>query len=439
MRAADRFHPDALRRMRDDLADVGPGAEVLWIGRVDDEGDIIEVTAAARGGPDRVPALFPHMSRGDAVIHNHPGGDLRPSSADLDVASRLGNQGIGFLIVDDGVERVNVVAAPLPRRRRIPLDPDGLAEILEPGGELSRELPGYEPREGQVAMMCRAAQSFNEGRPFFAEAGTGIGKSFAYLVPAIRWAADNDERVIISTATIALQQQLMDKDIPVVQRLLGTDVAVELVKGRGNYLCLKRLEEAGRDNDLFAGGDGLAGLRDWAESTATGSRSELPFRPAEEDWARVKCEADACPGSLCALFEKCFLMKARRRAADASILVSNHHLLFADLSIRLEGVGPDEAAVLPPYRRIVLDEAHHVEPTATDLFTRSVSLDLLNRYFYRLHRRQGRHGGGLLQRLAAARPSAAEGLLGVLPKLIDAARARAETLDAIGRDRKSVV
>jgi ATP-dependent DNA helicase DinG len=434
--AKEKFHPDAVAEMRRVLAETGSpeSVEVLWVGRVDGEGMIVEVSAAASGDATMVPALFPHMSRGDAVIHNHPGGDLRPSGADLNIASRLGNAGIGFLIVNDDISQVNVIAAPIPRKELILLDVEELSSVLEPDGALSEYMAGYEPRWEQIDLLQMVAASFNSGSPVLAEAGTGVGKSFAYLIPAIRWAADNDERIVISTATIALQQQLMEKDIPFVIDLLGTAVKVALVKGRGNYLCLKKLEEAADDDELFSTGDGLEGLKVWAGETATGSRSDIPFRPAESDWGRIRCEADSCPGSFCAHFDKCFLMKARRKAAEASVLVANHHLLFADLAARRDGAGPDETVVLPPYKRIILDEAHHAESSATDLFSASLSLPSLQRIFTRLLRRKGQSSRGLLPRLAARFPMSSEKFIGEIPPLIDAARGRAETLDALGRD-----
>ena len=437
MNIQERFSADVLISMREHLDDARRIAEsdteILWVGCVDQEGRVVEVTAAARGSAASVPALFPHMSRGDAVIHNHPGGVLRPSGADLAVASRLGNQGIGFIIVNDELSEMNVVAAPIPKKETLPLDLERLSAVLEPGGKLARRMENYEPRVGQIDMLGSVVSVFNGNRHLAAEAGTGIGKSFAYLLPALEWAGTNDERVVVSTATIALQQQLMDKDIPLARELLGSDVKVALVKGRGNYLCLKRLEEAGVDDDLFGAGGDLKAIRSWAYTSADGDISELPFRPSPDTWSRVRCEADACPGPLCKYFEKCFLMKSRRRAAESSLLVSNHHLLFADLAARRDGVGEDEAAVLPPYRRIVLDEAHHAEAGATSLFTSTLSLPALNKIFYRLYRKKGSGGGGLLQRIAEGAPALSERFIGAVPPLIESARSAAEMLNALGR------
>ena len=441
MQIGEIFHQDVVGRMREDMRDAleiirdnsAVGMEILWVGRVDENARVVEVSAAAHGSVDMVPALFPHMNRSDVVIHNHPSGNLRPSAADLGVASRLGNQGIGFLIVDSSISEVNVVAAPIPRQNTTLLDIDKLCSILEPGGVLSENLDSYEPRWEQVDLLKMASEAFNHSKVMIAEAGTGVGKSMAYLIPAIKWAAENDERIVISTATIALQQQLMDKDIPLAQAVTGSDVKVALVKGRGNYLCLKRLNEEKVGDDLFRGGDGMESLRNWSEETSTGSKSDIPFKPDDASWARIRCEADNCPGSFCTYFDKCFLMKARRKAAASSVLVANHHLLFADLHAR-QDAGPDESVVLPPYSRIILDEAHHVEASATALFTSSISLPALNRFFYRISSKKGGVERGLINRLAEKKPAYSEQLLGEIPPLVDAARARSETLDALGRD-----
>lgn len=436
MQVTERFNADTIRQMQEDLADaLATGkqkTEILWIGRVDATGRIVEVYAAARGMPDSVPALFPHMIQGDVVIHNHPGGNLRPSAADMNVASRLGNQGIGFIIVNDDITEMNVLAAPIPKKERHELSVEKLGDILEPQGKLSKYLENYEPRLGQISMLKDVAKSFNEEHHLIVEAGTGIGKSLAYLLPALQWAGLNKERVVISTATIALQQQIITKDIPLALKVLSQDVQVALVKGRGNYLCLKRLEETGLEDDLFGAGNELTALRNWADESDTGEISDLSFQPSMGLWERVRCEADACPRAFCRYFERCFFMRSRRRAAKASILVSNHHLLFADLAARQDGVRQDESAVLPPYKSIIFDEAHHIEDAATSLFSALLSVSSLNRFFYRLYRRKGRHGSGLLQRLAERRPDLSDLFVGELPSLIDETRGKALILNSTG-------
>jgi len=436
MRSHHFIHPDIIERMRDDIADSlkeNPvGVAMLWVGRADDEGFVHELSGAARGTPKMLPTLFPSLDCGHIVIHKHPGGDLNPSDADLRTAPNLDERGIGFLIVDDDVEEINAISTAISGRRDESLDIDELAAILEPEGELSRHLVSYEPREEQIGLLKLVCESFNTAHQLIAEAGTGVGKSLAYLLPAMKWASMHEERVLVSTATIALQQQLLDKDIPLVAQILGFHPKVALVKGRRNYLCLKRLEEASKQEELFFGKEEIHGIRSWAESSFEGSQSDLPFQASEGIWDRVCCEKDSCPGSYCPHFEDCFLMRARRKAAESSLLVANHHLLFADLAVRVDGAGPDEAAVLPAYRSIILDEAHHAEASATDLFTSSISLPALTRLFNRLLIRSARSGAGLFIRLAQQCPNLSEHFIGELAVLLEKARSMAENLDALG-------
>jgi ATP-dependent DNA helicase DinG len=435
MKALQRLSAGAVAALREAIADAG-GNEVFAVGRLGDDGLVAEVTVAARGNETSVPALRPYLERGDALIHNHPSGRLVPSEPDMAVASRVGGQGIGFFIVDNRVEEVYVVAEPVVLRELRPLDPEILAGELEPGGGLDRIIPEYESRPTQVAMLRLVARAFNQSSPCMAEAGTGVGKSLAYLLPALQWAATNDERVVVSTSTINLQQQLVDKDIPLVKELLGLDVPVVLVKGRRNYVCPKRLAEAiDEDEEGLDPGEAreLAAIAEWARTTASGSRSDLPFNPSEPLWSRVCSEADLCHGLSCSQREGCFVHRVRREAAAARLLVVNHHLLFSDLSARLAGVGYDSAAVLPPFHRIVLDEAHAIEESATSFFSESLNRFALARFCGRLHRR--RKGRRLGLALALERLASGEGrtLASRIPEAVQEALDRAEILDRMAQ------
>ncbi len=413
MRAAERILPSVRERMRQEIGAAG-GAEVLFVGRVDPDGGVKAVTAAARGDESSVPALMPHMEKGDVILHNHPGGSMRPSRADIRVASELGARGIGFFIVDNEVEELYVVAEPVLLRKDRPLDLDALAALLEPGGALEGRMDTYEARDSQIGMLRLVAGTFNQGGICAAEAGTGVGKSLAYLIPALGWAGDNEGRVVVSTATINLQEQLMDKDIPLVRGLLGRDVPAVLVKGRGNYICLSRLREALDEKSLFQEDDeALDAVARWAGETATGSRSDLPFQPPAGLWSRVCSEADSCTGLRCPHREKCFFLKARREAAAARVLVVNHHLLFSDLALRVKGMGFETTAVLPPFRRVVFDEAHNIENSATSFFSETLSRPAVHRYMGRLVRTRGRKSAGLFPKIAAVAAGQAD-LNGVL-------------------------
>lgn len=396
MTAASRFTQESILHVRQAISEA-QGNEVLVIGRLDDNRKIYSIIIAARGNEDAVPALKPYLEKGDVIIHNHPSALLKPSQADLRIAALLGNQGIGFYIVDNSVENIYVVAEPVTGRKIRALDSEKLSAILQPGGKLNSCFPTYEERPSQIEMLKLVARGFNEDLICLSEAGTGIGKSLAYLIPAFSWVQSNEERVVISTATINLQQQLIEKDIPLLKRLFGSDPGIVLVKGRSNYLCLARLRESSSELSLFDEvNENLKAIDQWSLTTPTGSRSDLSFFPDDDLWYRVCSEADACRGLRCPDREKCFVLRARREAAAASILVVNHHLLFADLSMRITGAGFESSAVLPPFQRIIFDEAHNIENSATSFFSRSFSCLSVAKYTGRLLRKKKGRNFGLL-------------------------------------------
>ena len=399
MDISERFSRDAAL-FASHAIEEAEGNEVFFVGTFNEEGQLASLEAVARGDELSVPALEPFVEAGDVLIHNHPSGHLKPSGPDLQIASALGNRGIGFYIIDNRAERVYCVAEPARKRRVVPLDGKLLRELMLPGGKLSTIFHDYESRDSQVGLMESVLTAFNDGRILIAEAGTGVGKSLAYLIPSLAWALSNGERVLISTATINLQQQLIEKDIPLASRLLPGKLKSVLVKGRGNYICLRRFNEALEEDSLFReSGDELETVRQWLTSTDTGSRSDLPFYPLQESWAKICSETDACMGLRCRWREQCFVLQARREAASANILVVNHHLLFSDLSLRLHGAGFEGGAVLPAFSRIIFDEAHTIERSATSFFSRSFRNSSLQKQLARLMRQQGRKRFGIIPKL----------------------------------------
>ena len=427
MKSGERLDIEVIRRMREAIADAD-GNEVLFVGSFGESGLVEEIQEAARGDDSAAPALYPFMERGEVVIHNHPSGLLKPSSADLQVAGKLGNQGVGFYLIDNEVGRVYCVSEPVQTAPERPLDIGELAGCLMPGGRLSEIFPDYEPRDVQVEMLEAVGAAFNERLYAVVEAGTGVGKSLAYLLPSARWALQNDERVIISTATINLQQQLLEKDIPLVERLLGSSVNATLVKGRGNYLCLRRLQDAANEMSLFQQENSeLEAVRKWAETTADGSRTDLSFYPSSEIWGMVCSEADACMGLRCPHREGCFVIKARRNAAASNLLVVNHHLLFSDMAARLEGAGFEGTAVLPPTKRIIFDEAHAVERNATSFFSTRYNKLSLFKQLRRLYTRRGEKSYGLA--VSVQRFSEKPEAFKPVPSLVYSIRETAERLD----------
>jgi len=423
MDASERFSPEAAESLRLEIEENG-GNEVFAACRLGEDGRVAEVLVVARGTKSAVPALAPYYERGDVIVHNHPSGTLRPSEADVGISAEAGSAGVGSYIVNNAVSRVHVVAEPARRKPFVMLDEDEIAGVLEEGGKLSTLIESYEPRGSQVRLARDVTNSLNEGTVLAAEAGTGVGKSFAYLVPAFAWAVRNEERVVVSTATINLQKQLIDKDIPVVQRLFKKRTKAVLVKGRGNYVCRIRLGEALDEEGLLAGEDHpLRRIEAWAGTTATGDRADLSFFPDEPTWSRVCSESDACLGLRCPRREECFVLRARREASDAQVVVANHHILFADLARRMNGAGYETTAVLPPFRALVLDEAHAIESSATDFFSAELTRFSVNKRLSRLSRRRGRRSFGLVPRLEEMRAFPREKLERIAPAIIAARRA----------------
>ena len=386
------------------------GREVCFVSTLDEEGVVQTARVVARGDVGSVLALPGFARRGEMLLHNHPSGLLEPSGADYDVAARMHDEGIGFGIVDNDARALYVVVE-VPREDvAVRLDPAAIAHDLGPDGPIALQHVRYEDRESQRAMAAAIARVYNEGGVGLLEAGTGVGKSLGYLVPALRWAAANGERTIVSTNTINLQEQLVGKDLPFLAKALGDQkVRFALLKGWRNYLCRARLQQATTGAaQLFEDGmaQELATLAAWAERTADGSLADLPTPPRPEVWDEVSAEGDICTRMKCEHFEQCFVFKARRAAAQADVIVVNHHLLLSDLAVRRAAQNWEDAAVLPAYGRLVVDEGHHLEDAAATHLGATVTRRGLQRLVSRLDRR----GKGLLPALVM-RLSASNDLL----------------------------
>ena len=377
------------------------GREVCFVCTIDDEGVVRTARVAARGDVESVLALPGFAERGEMLVHNHPSGLLEPSDADLAVASHMHDDGVGFGIIDNDARELYVVVE-VPRTvPDTPLDADAIDADLGPDGPIARLLPKYEDRPAQRELAAKIAQLYNDGGVGLLEAGTGIGKSLGYLIPALRWAAANGERTVVSTNTINLQEQLVGKDLPFLARALDDQpVRFALLKGWRNYLCRMRLEQAvSTGTALFEEslGNELAALVAWSERTTDGSLSDLPAPPRGELWDEVSAEPDLCNRARCQFYDKCFLLAARRNAAQADVIVVNHHLLMSDVAVRRVSQNWDDAAVLPAYSRLVVDEGHHMEDAAAAHLGATVTRRSLQRLFARLDRT----GKGILPALMA--------------------------------------
>ena len=248
---------------------------------------------------------------------------------------------------------------------------DAVTEAFAPGGLLSHTQPHFQPRTGQTEMALAVARTIAQGGALVVEAGTGIGKTFAYLVPALL----SGERVLVSTATKALQDQLFTRDLPVLVQGLGLPLRVALLKGRSSYLCLHRMEMA-RQSAVLSGPQAteasrtLAAVEQWAQGTRTGDLAEMPTLDERSPViALVTSNRENCLGAQCPRVAQCHVNLARREALAADVVVINHHLFFADLGVRESGV----AELLPSVRVVVFDEAHQLNEIGVQFLGRQLS------------------------------------------------------------------
>ena len=393
--ASTRFTIDASAALRRAILEAG-GVEVFAVGTLDGQREVAEIAVHARGTEQSVNALHGRARAGQVVIHNHPSGSLRPSDPDMVLAGQFGEDGVGFIIVDNAVSRAQWVVEPLAKTMK-PIDRALLLSIFDE--RLPREFAGWEPRPGQREMALRIADALDEGGVVALEAGTGTGKSLGYLVPSVLWAVANDHRVVVSTYTRTLQAQLVADDLPALATVFPHRSAV--LKGRNNYLCRRKLGIAVQDQV-----EGAAQVADWAATTRSGDLGDLPFDLEEDLRDRVESDTDQTLRARCPHFHQCFYYEARRTAAAAHLVVVNHALLFRDLSMKAGGGG---RGMLPDFDRVILDEGHHLEEAATRAGDTRISALALRRALAPLLPRRNRPGAldRLVERVPAVRALAA--------------------------------
>ncbi len=274
--------------------------------------------------------------------------------------------------------------------------------MLSPEGSVARRLEGFEVRPQQTDMAIAVQHALESRGRLVVEAGTGVGKSFAYLIPAIKRIVEDKERVVVATNTINLQEQLIEKDIPLLRAVIPDEFSAVLVKGRNNYVSLRRLKLASARQDRLFGDDdarhSLHAIEDWAYQTRDGTLATLPPLRRGEVWDYAQSDTHNCMGRRCPTYDKCFYQMARRRMENGDLLICNHALFFADLALRARGVG-----FLPPYQHVIVDEAHAVEDVAAQHFGLSLSESRVGHLLNLLYK--SRSGRGFLATMTT-RPGA---------------------------------
>lgn len=309
-------------------------------------------------------------------------------------------------------------------------------DVFSPFGILKEKLGQYTYREDQEKMAALVEEAFENGLPAVIEAGTGIGKSFAYLVPAfLLLERDSEATVVVATSTIPLQKQLYDKDIPFLKSALSKEPSVAILYGRGNYLCYRKYMAAKAETALISSdaNSAEAKLNKWVETTSTGSRSDVTDGRISYLMREMMSDEDDCLGRTCPYYEECFFYKARRNAQNARLIITNHHIVLSDAQIRWEN---DEdfstATILPGYTHLIIDEAHHIESEATEAFSDKYSLSSVRFYCDSLKRKMSRYGNvSLVEFLSPFEKFELKGGGKKLLKEIDALLSEAEEYDVL--------
>ena len=335
------------------------------------------------------------VGKNEVIIRTTKPNQLYPSDMELELSEELyTRRNIAYCLLSSDLDDFYFVQD----IDRIFLEEIDIENYFAKDGILAKEIKGFEYRQEQEEMAQYIQDAINEDRKIIVEAGTGTGKTLAYLIPSIKWAVTNKKKVIIATNTINLQEQLLLKDIPLAKSIIKDEFSYVLVKGRNNYVCKRLFNELvlGKSIDIetfsMEAREQIEYILKWGNKTKTGDKAELPFEVYPDVWELVQSTTELCLGKKCPYRKKCFYMKTRMEKMEADILISNHHVFFADLNVRAETDFDSEYLILPRYDMVIFDEAHNVESVARSYFSVEVSkisfTRLLNRIYQKKNKRK---------------------------------------------------
>jgi ATP-dependent DNA helicase DinG len=362
------------------------GNEIFIRAQINNKNIIEDIEVLARGNSYSAPAVINNLMAGEMVIHNHPSGDLTPSAADIRLAAKMAAREVGFAITNNQADQLYVVVEAGTKKENKNLDQEEVLSYFKKEGKLAQELEAFAERKEQLITAKKIISSFNQHQFDFIEAGTGTGKSFAYLIPALFYNNLNQARIVVSTNTINLQEQLINKDLVTLKRVLDFDFNAVLVKGRNNYLCLRKFKnfkknfdngESDLDEKIFND------LNEWKKHTESGEKSEINFQLKNKIWNQIAAESDLCLKTSCPFYSNCFFMQARKKIYKADILIVNHHLLLSDARVK-DDTGSVDRGILPNFNHLIIDEAHNIGEIATDHLGYPLYQPLLDNWLKRL-------------------------------------------------------
>ena len=333
------------------------------------------------------------VARNEVVIRTTKPNQLYPSDMELELSEELyTRRNIAYCLLSSDLDDFYFVQD----IDRIFLEDIDIKNYFSKDGILAKEIKGFEYRQEQEEMAQYIQEAINEDKKIIVEAGTGTGKTLAYLIPAIKWAVVNKKKVIIATNTINLQEQLLLKDIPLAKSIIKDEFSYVLVKGRNNYVCKRLFNELalGKNIDIetfsIEAREQIEYILKWGNKTKTGDKAELPFEIYPDVWELVQSTTELCLGKKCPYRKECFYMKTRMEKMEADILISNHHVFFADLNVRAETDFDSEYLILPRYDMVIFDEAHNIESVARSYFSVEVSKISFTRLLNRIYQRKNK-------------------------------------------------
>ena len=333
------------------------------------------------------------VGKNEVVIRTTKPNQLYPSDMELELSEELyTRRNIAYCLLSSDLDDFYFVQD----IDRIFLEEINIENYFAKDGILAKEIKGFEYRQEQEEMAQYIQDAINEDRKIIVEAGTGTGKTLAYLIPSIKWAVTNKKKVIIATNTINLQEQLLLKDIPLAKSIIKDEFSYVLVKGRNNYVCKRLFNELvlGKSIDIetfsMEAREQIEYILKWGNKTKTGDKAELPFEVYPDVWELVQSTTELCLGKKCPYRKECFYMKTRMEKMEADILISNHHVFFADLNVRAETDFDSEYLILPRYDMVIFDEAHNVESVARSYFSVEVSKISFTRLLNRIYQKKNK-------------------------------------------------